>query len=506
VTLRKEGIKVTKSAGELDKTLLLSLSVLRAFVNLKDLECEVSHNLWIPIKDRLEGFDSYDSIQSSILGDNCESLLNIEREGELNMIVTISGTAANVMDSKASPEEDLQDRFALSNTFSNIGDVGHLQVKVFRAEGIRPEYVWKRKPVTVLQLGNCRVQTRTRKTLEPEWNEIFKFDVKDVYEVLEVTVYDDNGDEDYEFLGKIQLPLLCIENEKERWYKLKDQSLRKSAKGEAPRILLELKFSFNSIRASSGIFKPKTIRYEEKCITNFEFAKFKQNARRMSKVKEKFRTQKQKIINIFEWRDPFISFCALIMISAAIWNFENWMLPVSLVLLLTVQIIHSQPLQNKTTSLNSLTSVEEEDISEEVPGDQVDGSLTMMETLDKLLQRALWMQEGMGQLANIVESVENVFNFTVPFISWFIYLFFMALTILLYFVPARMLVLAWVLNKFRKGFLRKPSTSNKLVNFLSRVPDNEELANYQELDGSGDAGSKSLFRLRRRATRDSNII
>jgi len=194
------------------------------------------------------------------------------------------------------------------------------------------------------------------------------------------------------------------------------------------------------------------------------------------------------------------------MISAAIWNFENWMLPVSLVLLLTVQIIHSQPLQNKTTSLNSLTSVEEEDISEEVPGDQVDGSLTMMETLDKLLQRALWMQEGMGQLANIVESVENVFNFTVPFISWFIYLFFMALTILLYFVPARMLVLAWVLNKFRKGFLRKPSTSNKLVNFLSRVPDNEELANYQELDGSGDAGSKSLFRLRRRATRDSNII
>ena len=28
-------------------------------------------------------------------------------------------------------------------------------------------------------------------------------DIKDVYEVLEVTVFDDNGDYNYEFLGKV---------------------------------------------------------------------------------------------------------------------------------------------------------------------------------------------------------------------------------------------------------------------------------------------------------------
>ena len=32
-------------------------------------------------------------------------------------------------------------------------------------------------------------------------------DIKDVYEVLEVTVFDDNGDYNYEFLGKVSVKI-----------------------------------------------------------------------------------------------------------------------------------------------------------------------------------------------------------------------------------------------------------------------------------------------------------
>jgi len=474
----------------------------RAFINLRELELERSHNMWVPIKDRLEGAVSLDSHDSGIFGETNDSFLNIEREGELNIIVTISGLVETGEEiSKDEDESKLLERFALSNTFSNLTDVGQLQVKVFKAEGVSPEYVFNRNPFVVLEVNNKRVQTTSSKGTTPEWNKTFQFDIKDVYEVLEVTVYDDNGDNNYEFLGKIHIPLLNVENGKERWYRLKDQTMRKTAKGDAPRILLEMKFQFNIIRASSCVFKPKIIKYEANENQEFEFVKFKLNAQRVNIIKEKVLLRKQFLINIFEWHDPFFSFCCLILFSGIIWNFDTWMVPFGIVFFLTMKIM--KPSQYSNPSYNNLPSVDDDDI-EEVP-EQAEGDLSMMQMINRLQQRALWMQIGLGQLANALESVENVFNFTVPCISWFIYLFFMFVTIILYFIPLRILILIWVINKFRKGFIKKKGT-NELVNFLARVPDNEELKNYEELLGEGENSPKTLFNLKRRGQKDSHII
>ena len=85
------------------------------------------------------------------------------------------------------------------------------------------------------------------------------------------------------------------------------------------------------------------------------------------------------------------------------------------------------------------------------------------------------VQELMGEIASPIESLENVFNFSVPYISWFIFVFFILITIFLYFVPLRLLVLVWVVNRFRKGLIKNRTDTNEVINFLSRVPDNEEL-------------------------------
>ena len=89
--------------------------------------------------------------------------------------------------------------------------------------------------------------------------------VKDVSEVLEISTFDDddNIQDDFpcDLLGKVleqfrndiylflnlqlQIPLLNIENGKEKWHRLKDGTLRNSAKGEAPKILLQIRFTFN---------------------------------------------------------------------------------------------------------------------------------------------------------------------------------------------------------------------------------------------------------------------
>lgn len=75
-------------------------------------------------------------------------------------------------------------------------------------------------------------------------------DVKDIHDVLEVTVYDEDKDHKFEFLGKVKIPLLRIKNNERRWYTLKDKKLRKPAKGDNPQIQLEMFFVYNKVRHS----------------------------------------------------------------------------------------------------------------------------------------------------------------------------------------------------------------------------------------------------------------
>ena len=99
-------------------------------------------------------------------------------------------------------------------------------------------------------------------------------DVQDIHDVLEVTVYDEDKDHKYEFLGKVDIilstffllgkvniilrtsllhrpptqimvPLLWMKNGERKWIRLKDKSLRKRAKGDEPQILLEMNVFWN---------------------------------------------------------------------------------------------------------------------------------------------------------------------------------------------------------------------------------------------------------------------
>lgn len=148
-------------------------------------------------------------------------------------------------------------------TFQNIKDIGHLTVKVFRATGLAAaDLGGKSDPFCVLELGNARLQTQTEyKTLSPSWQKIFTFNVKDINNVLEVTVYDEDRDHKVEFLGKVSIPLLRIKNGEKKWYALKDKKLRSRAKGNSPQILLEMYVVWNPIRACIRTLNPKEEKY-----------------------------------------------------------------------------------------------------------------------------------------------------------------------------------------------------------------------------------------------------
>ncbi|KIH50485.1 hypothetical protein ANCDUO_19436, partial [Ancylostoma duodenale] len=84
--------------------------------------------------------------------------------------------------------------------------------------------------------------------------------VKDIHTCLEVTVYDEDPNNKFEFLGKVVIPLMSIKNCERRWYALKDKKLNTRVKGE---ILLELDVIWNPVRAAIRTFNPRERKFIE---------------------------------------------------------------------------------------------------------------------------------------------------------------------------------------------------------------------------------------------------
>lgn len=72
--------------------------------------------------------------------------------------------------------------------------------------------------------------------------------------------------------------------------------------------------------------------------------------------------------------------------------------------------------------------------------------------------------------------VFSTFNFSVPELTWLAVVLLIGAIIVLHFVPIRFLLLFWGIMKFSRRILR-PNTipNNELLDFLSRVPDDEEI-------------------------------
>ena len=84
---------------------------------------------------------------------------------------------------------------------------------------------------------------------------------------------------------------------------------------------------------------------------------------------------------------------------------------------------------------------------------------------------------------NCISLIFSLFNFTVPWLSTLLVAILFLVAIILYYIPLRYLILAFVINKFTKRF-RKPKgyvDNNELADFISRLPSDPELMQYREL-------------------------
>uniref|UniRef100_A0A8C7KFI6 Multiple C2 and transmembrane domain containing 1 n=1 Tax=Oncorhynchus kisutch TaxID=8019 RepID=A0A8C7KFI6_ONCKI len=411
-----------------------------------------------------------------------------ESRGSVVLLLTLTASShVSIADLSLTPLDDpierreIMGRYGMFRPLSNLKDVGIVQVKVMRAEGLMAaDVTGKSDPFCVLELNNDRLQTHTiYKNLNPEWNKVFTFNVKDIHSVLEVTVFDEDRDRSADFLGKVAIPLLHIQNGEQKGYVLKNKEMTGPTKGL---IYLE----------SDVIYSLRTIvPPEQKYIEEEPKVSKHVSVRNFNRVKRCILF----VINIgtfinscFEWDSPQRSISAFLFFVVVVWNFELYMVPGALlqgVCILfegnvCIMSLSSLSWQCGLQQAGEATFEWEEE--EEEKDDKDSERKGFMDKLYALQDVCVSVQSALDDVASYGERIKNTFNWTVPFLSWLAISVLCVATVLLYLIPLRYLVLAWGVNKFTKK-LRNPYLieNNEVLDFLSRVPSDVQVMQYREL-------------------------
>ncbi|MFT7817711.1 multiple C2 and transmembrane domain-containing protein 1-like isoform X2 [Arapaima gigas] len=411
-----------------------------------------------------------------------------EGKGRLVLLVTLTASAAvsisdlsaNVLDDPHEREVILK-RYSLLRSFHNLKDVGMVQVKVIRAEGLMAaDVTGKSDPFCVVELSNDRLQTHTvYKNLNPEWNKVFTFNVKDIHSVLEVTVYDEDRDRSADFLGKVAIPLLSIRNGEQKSYGLKNKALTGPTKGV---IYLEMDVIFNAVKAGLRTLTPVEQKYMEEeprvCKQLLQ-----QNFLRVKRCIMFLINIGSYVNSCFEWESPKRSVSAFLLFVLGVWNFQLYMIPLFLLLLLVwnyIRVVLGRDSRHgEVQEMEDMFEDDDEELDKEDKDSERKGFIDKLYAIQDV---CISVQNALDEVASYGERIKNTFNWTVPFLSCLAIVVLSIGTVVIYFIPLRYIVLIWGVNKFTKK-LRDPYNidNNELLDFLSRVPSDVQVVQYQEL-------------------------
>lgn len=467
-----------------------------------------------------------------------EEQMRLEQQQEQTM------DEGTTMDGSSSSKQIAQ-RYDIWHSFHSIRDIGFLSVKVFEAVGLAAaDLNGKSDPYCVLELVNARVQTQTvYKTLNPQWNRTFTFFVKDVHEVLELTVFDEDPNKKAEFLGKIAIPLLKIRNGEQRWYTLKNRKFTAPAKG---RILVQATLHYNYFKAALRTFNPREQKFMQQT-ERFKRSKSMANINRLRAIIDQLVEWARFMQHCLSWQSYSKSCGALIFYILFVTFIQLWHLPLFLLLLLfrnlikkwlngrwwkaavvatnrrKARVMLACPSTTTTTTIETATleevaaefgsnEREEAEKAKEVAEEQDDSDFeqiiatagsnakqnnkngddlvatgggdderkSLKGRLQSIQDTMLLIQAKSDFALALLDRIRNTFNFTVPFCSFLALVVLCVATILLYCVPLRWILLIWGINKFSKR-LRNPNyvDNNELLDFLSRVPTDKEIRDFR---------------------------
>lgn len=390
--------------------------------------------------------------------------------------VSLGDLCTAPLDEPQQRQEQLE-HYSLANSFRKVRDIGFLQVKVLKASDlIAADINGKSDPFCVVDLGNDRLRTHTvYKTLNPEWNRVITFPVKDIHDILMLTVYDEDGDKAPDFLGKVAVPLLWIRGGQQITLPLLKQDLSGLSKGS---ITLELEAIFNPIKAGLRTFQPRERIFIE---DNPKFSKkaLARNVMRVQTLLRAIMSALQYIKSCFQWENTQRSLLAFLLFLVVVWNWEFYYLPLFLVGLISWKYmqIQSAPASQDLENMDVADEEEEDEKESEKKG--------LLEKIHMVQDTVVLVQNILDEIASFGERIKNTFNWSVPFLSCLAFIIFASATVLTYFIPLRYIVLVWGINKFTKK-LRNPYSidNNEVLDFLSRVPSDVQKVQFSTTRGT----------------------
>ena len=116
------------------------------------------------------------------------------------------------------------------------------------------------------------------------------------------------------------------------------------------------------------------------------------------------------------------------------WYFEPYMVPVGLLLIFLKQYIVTSYIEKPSRELSPTLEAEEEEHEEP---ENKEEKMSLKERLQAVQDVTAMVQNALGEVAGMAESIKNTFNFSVPFLSWLGIIILLVVAIFLYFIPCR---------------------------------------------------------------------
>ncbi|VDO00724.1 unnamed protein product [Rodentolepis nana] len=346
-----------------------------------------------------------------------------------------------------------------------------------------------------------RVQTQTvRKTLNPKWDKVFVFPVTDVHSVLYITVFDDEKGKS-EFLGRIAIPLMKVRNYERSWYALKNADLTERSRGsillEFFFVYNHFKAAWRTLNPIEPCLKhPIRPQKYKKLSSDYKNA-MQVNVTRLKVLFKPLLDVIQYVDLVCSWENPWLTIGVLIVYNAVVWNFQPYMIPLGMIIGILIlrqtsknphlldmissakcllgvgasnlgsSLCRSKVLAcensqrtdgaKKNASLNSFFDCENNvlintellySLTNEYPSDDELMELARQNPVPRESNRAKKkfnaIMEVVGDLPQIMDLIASgfektlgLFEWQVPWLTWFSLLFLVIYTLILYFVPLR---------------------------------------------------------------------
>lgn len=402
---------------------------------------------------------------------------------ELEMVVWVTGVRVD-NDTKWLLGEDNKvnaDNYHIYKSLEDISDVGVLNVNVIEAAGLGSSKLQGSvNPFCMLELGNQFHRTATViKTKSPTWNKDFQFQVTDPFCLLHIYVISEKMNSPQMLLGRAVIRLSSLHGTvgpHHLWVALKDRKLRKSAKGDEPKIHLEVRFVHNPIRSAITVLKNKEDVLFEVPKAKFERATLLRNVNRIKFFLPKGSTMsrlKTSYTDIIAWKTPVRTVKYFVFYIFIVYYFQIWFIPVFLLYRLFVNWKNMKSDVNRVIPRTSIKNdvIDDEDDEEEESQEEKKSLKQSLDSLQNILQE---FQEGSGMVASYFERISNLCYFEEPFLTFLFSGLLVALSLVLWFFGLRTVLLLWGLNKFTKKLRDSdPVPTNEVDNLIRSVPDFE---------------------------------